>query len=151
MDGVELLLANGAAINARDDFGWTPLHYAMRNGHKDVADLLRRRGGRDLAGTEVKQIQLEVGRCNLPAVKALLKADPDIASSRDSDWHWTPLHRAAIARCTEIAKLLLANGAEVNARDADRVTPLQWAAKSGSLDMVELLLPTRLTSTPRIN
>jgi ankyrin len=40
-DVADLLLANKADVNARDDnCGDTPLHCAARSGHKDVADLL---------------------------------------------------------------------------------------------------------------
>ena len=39
-DICELLLANGANINAVDDQGETPLHQAARNGHQDVVELL---------------------------------------------------------------------------------------------------------------
>ena len=36
----ELLLANKAEVNAKDNRRWTPLHWAAAQGHKDVAELL---------------------------------------------------------------------------------------------------------------
>ena len=39
-DLAELLLANKAEVNAKDNFGRTPLHYGGVFGHKDVAELL---------------------------------------------------------------------------------------------------------------
>ena len=37
---VELLIANGGDVNARDDFGLTPLHEAAGRGHKEIVKLL---------------------------------------------------------------------------------------------------------------
>jgi ankyrin repeat protein len=50
----------------------------------------------------------------------------------------TPLHRAAYAGHKEIAELLIAKGADVNA--GDKVTPLHYAAQGGEKEMVELLI-----------
>jgi ankyrin repeat protein len=43
----ELLLANKAEVNAKDNRGNTPLHLAAAKGHKDVAELLRQHGGQE--------------------------------------------------------------------------------------------------------
>ena len=40
----ELLIANGADVNAEEEDGWTPLHYAALNGHKEIAELLIAKG-----------------------------------------------------------------------------------------------------------
>jgi ankyrin repeat protein len=38
---IEVLLDNGAGVNIADPtYGWTPLHYATRYGHRDVVELL---------------------------------------------------------------------------------------------------------------
>lgn len=42
----ELLIAKGADVNAKDKNGLTPLLYATIHGHKDVAELLRKHGGK---------------------------------------------------------------------------------------------------------
>jgi len=41
---------------------------------------------------------------------------------------------------TKIAKLLIASGADVNAKDEDKKTPLYYAALNGNTDMVKVLL-----------
>jgi ankyrin repeat protein len=37
---VELLIAEGADVNARDNYKWTPLNYAAHGGHKEIVELL---------------------------------------------------------------------------------------------------------------
>jgi ankyrin repeat protein len=41
----EFTVAHGADVNAKDDKGTTPLHWAESKGHQDVAALLREHGG----------------------------------------------------------------------------------------------------------
>ena len=43
----ELLLANQAEVNARDNDGYTPLHTAEDRAQADVAKLLRQHGGHE--------------------------------------------------------------------------------------------------------
>lgn len=52
----------------------------------------------------------------------------------------TPLHRAARAGAADMAGLLLAHGAEINAHGPLGNTPLMYAASSGSRSTVEVLL-----------
>jgi len=44
LEVARLLLEHSADVNARDDDGWTPLHFAAYNDHVDVAELLLRHG-----------------------------------------------------------------------------------------------------------
>lgn len=44
VDIVELLLKNGAKVNAKQDSGWTPLHEAAMNGQLEMVQLLIRYG-----------------------------------------------------------------------------------------------------------
>ena len=72
-------------------------------------------------------------------VRALFKDYRDLVFSRD-DGGWTHLHLAALHGHTEMAKLLLANGADVNARNTLRLPPLHYAVWNNKKDMVLLLL-----------
>ena len=49
---VELLIANGADVNARGFARMTPLDKAIRHKHPEIADLLRKHGGK--TGEELK-------------------------------------------------------------------------------------------------
>ena len=40
IEAVKKTLADGADVNAKDDNGWTPLHWAALSGHKEVSEYL---------------------------------------------------------------------------------------------------------------
>ncbi|MDQ8183856.1 ankyrin repeat domain-containing protein [Pelagicoccus sp. SDUM812005] len=50
VDSARILLDEGAEIDPRGEHGYTPLHEATEQGHKDMIDLLLERG----ASTEIK-------------------------------------------------------------------------------------------------
>jgi ankyrin repeat protein len=70
-----------------------------------------------------------------------LKADPEIAK-RVHKIGWTPLHFAAYAGNLETARLLLDQGADLEARAKNKFesTPLQAAALCAQADMIEFLI-----------
>ena len=51
-----------------------------------------------------------------------------------------PLHYAALKGQKEIAELLIAKGADVNAKYDRGWTPLLWAAREGHKEIAELLI-----------
>jgi len=121
---VALLVDHGSKINAISDRGLTPLDWAMMFGVPEVADFLRKHGGktnRELKGGEpvVNATQPE-----LPTVQA-----PDIS-----------IHEAAWDGNIEAAKQAIADGEDVNAKDEERMTPLHWAASFGQKEVAELLI-----------
>ncbi len=74
-------------------------------------------------------------------VEALLAGGAEVNVASRETMKVTPLHSAAAARQLEIARLLLAHGANVNARQADSgFTPLHEAAANGDLELAKLLL-----------
>jgi ankyrin repeat protein len=81
---------------------------------------------------------------DLVKVQALLKGNPDLVFSRDKNG-WTPLFQAADHGQKDVAELLLANHADVNAKGSGGETPLDMALNFGRFvglvpqDMVELL------------
>lgn len=72
-------------------------------------------------------------------VKVLLQEKPDRVFTTDTHGN-TPLHLAASNGHKNVAELLLANKAVVDAKDNNGCTPLQGAAWNGHPDVAELLL-----------
>ena len=67
-----------------------------------------------------------VEKGDIEAVKQLITGGADV-NEKAVDDRWTPLHYAASRGCKEIAVLLIAKGAAVNAKDEDGETPLDQA------------------------
>jgi len=75
---------------------------------------------------------------DVEALRGLLKNDPELARERIAGGS-TGLHQAA--RHPEALRLLIAHGADPNARDTgDHASPLHFAAASGALESVRILL-----------
>ena len=53
---------------------------------------------------------------------------------------WTPLMYAAFQGQTDIARLLIDRGADINQRAPNLATALMFAARNGHIDIVKLLL-----------
>jgi ankyrin repeat protein len=123
---VKLLLAKGANVNAKDNEGFTPLHWAAQDGYKDVAELLLAHGADVNAREFGITIQFDADMMN------------GVALPHKDDDGQTPLHFAY--RHKDVAELLLAKGADVNAKDKNGTTPLDVAATMCQKDTVELLL-----------
>jgi hypothetical protein len=76
---------------------------------------------------------------DLEEVKHLLVSGTE-PNTMHKDWGFTALHSAAGKGRHDIADLLIANGANVNALDFTGAGPLHEAAKRGHLDIADLLL-----------
>jgi len=130
---VELLIAKGADVNAKNEKGFTPMDHAAIWDHKEIVDLLVKHGGKSGAADSI-HVAAAVG--NIEAVKQHLAAGTDVQDEGD----WTPLHHAAYNGHKEIVELLIANDADVNAKEIARQTPLHVAAYNGHKEIVELLI-----------
>ena len=157
----ELLIAKDADVNAKSESGLfkgeTPLDEAIKRKRTEVADLLRKHGGKYGSIT----VAAKVG--DVEALKEFLAVGVDasaigplsaaafgghkefvellIANGADvtakNKYGSTPLHNAATR---EIAELLITNGADINAKINDGSSPLLAAAMKGHKEVAELLI-----------
>lgn len=129
-------------VNARDDRGDTPLHWAAIRGHwRIVAELV-------LAGAPVNATGADGGtplhwachhdRADMVGLLLDAGADPNLPDQ----WGRTPLHVAARRGCGEVAELLIQRGADPNSRTNEGRTPLHVAYLSGHDALVRVLLST---------
>jgi hypothetical protein len=79
----------------------------------------------------------------LEKAKALLKANPGLVFSQASYANQTPLHLASEYGHKDVAELLLANKADVEAKAHGGWTPLLQAVFGGHKDLVELLVANK--------
>lgn len=132
LERVKRLLAGGADVNAKDDDGLTPLHWAAET-HCILEDLLR--DPRETVHCTVHCSAL-VGHVDVAHV--LLENGADVnAKHKDGG---NPLHWAAMRGCGDVAQVLLENGADINAKNDDGLTPLHLAADCDKADVARVLL-----------
>ncbi len=137
----ELLISEGADVNAITLEGSTPLHFAAWNGYKEIAELLIDNGAdvnvinNELAGTPfitALDWAIQQGRT---ATADLLRTHGGKTSEE-----LNVLIDAAKNGDIEAVKQHLAAGADVNAKTGDGTTPLHNAAVYGHNEVAELLI-----------
>ena len=74
------------------------------------------------------------------SVKRLLSIRNINVNVKDDEYGWTPLHWAARNGRVEISRLLLQNGAELNAKGNYGSSPLHCSAIQGHIDILHLLV-----------
>ena len=136
---VERHLQKGEDVNVRDNYGRTPLIWAVDSGDLDLVNFLVAKGADVNAKDKSDKTPLmrAAFKGDLEMVKGLVDKDADV-NAKDK-WGATPLMEAAVRGNLEMVKGLVDKGADVNARDSEEWTPLMKAAQVGHLDMLEYL------------
>nr|XP_012605794.1 protein phosphatase 1 regulatory subunit 12A isoform X5 [Microcebus murinus] len=167
VDMVKFLVENGANINQPDNEGWIPLHAAASCGYLDIAEFLIGQGAHvgavnsegdtplDIAEEEAMEelLQNEVNRQGVD-IEAARKEEERIMLRDARQWlnsghisdvrhaksGGTALHVAAAKGYTEVLKLLIQAGYDVNIKDYDGWTPLHAAAHWGKGEACRILV-----------
>ncbi len=137
---IELLLAAGARLEARDIFGETLLHEGARLKEPGLLRFVINSDldldARSRTGQTPLMIAAGVGRVG--NARRLAAAGADL-EARDQDG-WTVLMIAVRQDQKQLAHEFIALGADVNAVSDLGWTPLMWASLAGREDLVEALL-----------
>ncbi|XP_073507974.1 protein phosphatase 1 regulatory subunit 12A isoform X2 [Phyllobates terribilis] len=167
LEMVKFLVENGASINQPDNEGWIPLHAASSCGYIDIAEYLISQGANvgavnsesdtplDIAEEEAMEelLQNEVNRQGID-VEAARKEEERIMLRDARQWlnsgqindmrhtksGGTALHVAAAKGYTEVLKLLIQAGYDINVKDYDGWTPLHAAAHWGKEEASRILV-----------
>lgn len=128
---LKLLLQRGAAVDGRDGFGKTPLHYAAMRGHGRAASVLLEAGADVNAADQLGRTPLhDAAAYDQIKVMGLLIDAKAVVDARNAAGE-TPLHAAMHRDRSKAATYLVEHGANVNAVDAHGQTPLHVVAMAG--------------------
>ncbi|XP_072124296.1 protein phosphatase 1 regulatory subunit 12A isoform X2 [Mobula birostris] len=167
LDMVKFLVEHSANINQPDNEGWIPLHAAASCGYADIAMYLISHGANvaavnsegetplDIAEEETMEelLQEEIRRQGVD-IEAARKEEERIMLRDARQWlnsgqindtrhpksGGTALHVAAAKGYSEVLKLLIQAGYDVNIKDYDGWTPLHAAAHWGKEETCRILV-----------
>jgi len=141
---VDLLIAAGADVNMKDDTLQSAYLISTSDGYTELLKKTLKAGADVLCTDSYNGTGLirAADRGHVEVIKELLKTD--IRVNHINKIGWTALHEAIIlgdggARHTEVARLLVAAGADVNLPDKDGVSPLAHAKNRGFAEIVKIL------------
>ncbi len=146
LNEVKDLINQKANINAKDMYGWTPLHFAASRNKLSVVEFLFNNNAninaKDVYGNTPLHVAAQYSS-NLEIVKFLL--DKDISGINNiTNNGWTPLHVAIQGNKLNTVELLLGRGADIEVRDIYNQTSLDLATRKGYLDIAGILKQVQL-------
>ncbi|NWU96636.1 MYPT2 phosphatase, partial [Upupa epops] len=166
LDMVKFLVENGADVNQQDNEGWTPLHAVASCGYLNIAEYLISHGAnvaavnsegdvpsdiaeeaamKDLLLEQVKKQGVDLDLARKEEEQQMLQdARQWLNSGRIEDVKQprtgaTALHVAAAKGYSEVMRLLIQAGFNLNVQDNDGWTPLHAAAHWGVKEACSIL------------
>ena len=138
---VRALIDKRVDVNAAQQDGTTPLHWAVDRDRPDMVQMLIRAGANVKAANRYGATPLWLASVNgNPKTIAMLLEGGADAGSANADGE-TALMVAARTGKTDAVNLLLARGADPNAKEGWRgQTALMWAAAEGHAAVIDLLV-----------
>ena len=138
-DIARLLILHGADVKAKDEEGWTCMHWAADRNNKVISELLISKGADVNARNNTGETPLHLASYDgINGVPALLIASGAHVNEKDNAGR-TPLYTAADNGRVEVVRVLISSGAHVNEKDKDGRTPLYAARQNESSDIVKFL------------
>ncbi|XP_062999966.1 protein phosphatase 1 regulatory subunit 12B isoform X2 [Elgaria multicarinata webbii] len=166
LDMVKFLVEYGANVNQQDNEGWTPLHAVASCGYLNIAEYLIGHGAnvaavnsegevpsdlaeeaamKDLLLEQVKKQGLDIDQARKAEEQQMLQDARQWLNRRKIEDRKQPrtgataLHVAAAKGYSEVMRLLIQAGFDVNIQDNDGWTPLHAAAHWGVKEACSIL------------
>ena len=154
LNGVKTWIERGADVNRKDEFGFSPLHWAVAVNSRDVTDYLLDKGANPNVKDDKYGIPPLMTARDAYLSERLISKGAEVRFKDPSGR--TALHIASALGAKDSVELLIQRGAEINARDKRGATPLFNATINGNGDIVKFLInkgadintPTQLGKTP---
>ena len=139
-------IEQGISANAKDEYGFTPLHAASATGQKKVAEFLISKGASANAGSVAEGLGTPLHYAADEGSKEVAELLVSKGANVDAKNRYgeTALHLAALKENKDVVVLLVNNGADVDV-EANRTwqvrgTPLHYAALRNHKEVVEFLI-----------
>ncbi|XP_004535206.1 L-asparaginase [Ceratitis capitata] len=141
---VNHLLMNGVSVHIRDHYDRTPLLEAIAGDHHEIIQLLINCGAHLTGSSRVigEQLCAAAARGSLLRLKSYKVAGADLAQPDPSGR--TALHLAALHGHSSLVRYLLDIVDNPSVKDMLELTPLDYAEKGGSQEIIQLLRDERV-------
>ncbi|XP_028278182.1 ankyrin repeat and sterile alpha motif domain-containing protein 1B isoform X2 [Parambassis ranga] len=152
-----LSMWKGLNVNCTDSSGYTPLHHASLNGHRDVVlKLLQFEASTNIADSKgCFPLHLAAWRGDVDIVRILIHHGPSHCRvNQQNHERETALHCAAQYGHSEVVSVLLQELTDPTMRNSRQESPLDLAALYGRLQVVRMLVsahPNLMTSHTRLH